>query len=76
MSACALQRTEATVKAPDGGTFKVTKGAAHAVLSLINTDNKDVVAASVNQKVWPGYILLDLDSSVITNLICTAQLTT
>jgi magnesium-transporting ATPase (P-type) len=38
--------------APDGGTFKVTKGAADAVLSIIDV-NKDIVASSVNQKVCP-----------------------
>lgn len=45
-----MQRTEATVKAPDGSSFKVTKGAAHAVLSLIE-NNSSVITNSVNQKV-------------------------
>ena len=45
-----LQRTEATIKAPNGSTFKVTKGAAHAVLGLVQT-NKEVVASGVNKKV-------------------------
>ena len=45
-----MQRTEATIKAPDGEVFKVTKGAAHAVLSLVQT-NKEVVASGVNKKV-------------------------
>ncbi|EIE23688.1 plasma-membrane proton-e [Coccomyxa subellipsoidea C-169] len=46
----AIKRTEATVQAPDGSSFKVTKGAAHAVLSLIQT-NTEVITSSVNQKV-------------------------
>lgn len=45
-----MQRTEATVRAPDGSCFKVTKGAAHAVLGLIQT-NTEVIASSVNNKV-------------------------
>ncbi|CAL8471949.1 g11491 [Coccomyxa elongata] len=45
-----IKRTEATVRAPDGSSFKVTKGAAHAVLGLIQT-NTAVIASSVNQKV-------------------------
>lgn len=45
-----MQRTEATVRAPDGSSFKVTKGAAHAVLGLIQT-NTEVIASSVNNKV-------------------------
>lgn len=38
------------MRAPDGSSFKVTKGAAHAVLSLIHT-NTEVINSSVNQKV-------------------------
>jgi hypothetical protein len=38
------------VRAPDGSSFKVTKGAAHAVLSLIQT-NTEVINSSVHQKV-------------------------
>ncbi len=43
------------MQAPDGSSFKVTKGAAHAVLSLIQT-NTEVITSSVNQKVC--YLLL------------------
>ena len=46
------QRTEATVRAPDGSTFKVTKGAAAAVLSLIDT-NPEVTGSAVNRKARP-----------------------
>lgn len=45
-----MQRTEATIRAPSGQTFRVTKGAAHAVLGLVQT-NKEIIASSVNQKV-------------------------
>ena len=45
-----VQRTEATIRAPNGQTFRVTKGAAHAVLSLVQT-NKEIIASSVNKKV-------------------------
>ncbi|CAL5220978.1 g3087 [Coccomyxa viridis] len=45
-----VKRTEATIRAPNGSTFKVTKGAAHAVLNLLQT-NKDIIASAVNKKV-------------------------
>jgi hypothetical protein len=45
-----VQRTEATIKAPDGSSFKVTKGAAHAVLGLVQV-NAEVAHAVVNRKV-------------------------
>ena len=45
-----MQRTEATIRGPSGQTFRVTKGAAHAVLGLVQT-NKEIIASSVNQKV-------------------------
>jgi hypothetical protein len=45
-----LQRTEATIKPPNGPTFKVTKGAAHSVLNLVET-NREIIASSVNKKV-------------------------
>ena len=40
------------MRAPGGGSFKVTKGAAHAVLGLIQVD-PEVTAASVNRKARP-----------------------
>ena len=46
----APQRTEATLQAPDGRSFKVTKGAAHSVLGLIEID-AEVTASAVNRKV-------------------------
>ena len=37
------------MRAPDGSSFKVTKGAAHAVLGLVQVD-PEVAAAVVNRK--------------------------
>ena len=44
------QRTEATIQAAAGTTFRVTKGAAHAVCSLLPADDAETVA-SINAKV-------------------------
>ncbi|XES77918.1 MAG: plasma-membrane proton-efflux P-type ATPase [Candidatus Bathyarchaeia archaeon] len=43
------KRTEATVKASDGSTFKVSKGAPQVVLAL--SKNKDELEATINQTV-------------------------
>ncbi len=45
-----VQRTEATIQAAGGATFRVTKGAAHAVCGLL-PDGEAKTAASVNAKV-------------------------
>ncbi|KAK9839605.1 hypothetical protein WJX81_000469 [Elliptochloris bilobata] len=45
-----LKRTEANIQAAGGATFRVTKGAAHAVCSLLPADNAETVA-QVNAKV-------------------------
>lgn len=43
------QRTEATIQAAGGTTFRVTKGAAHAVCSLLPAEDTET-AANVNAK--------------------------
>ncbi|GLC35933.1 hypothetical protein PLESTB_000520800 [Pleodorina starrii] len=39
------KRTESTIKAPDGRVFKVTKGAPHVILALLDASQSDIMAA-------------------------------
>jgi magnesium-transporting ATPase (P-type) len=45
-----IKRTEGTLKAADGRTFKCTKGAPHIILKLVEVDQEEV-AKRVNWKV-------------------------
>ena len=62
-----VQRTEATIRGPNGQTFRVTKGAAHAVLGLVQT-NKEIIASSVNKKVRTSAVLLHTAPLISTEL--------
>jgi magnesium-transporting ATPase (P-type) len=49
-----IKRTEGTLKAADGRTFKCTKGAPHIILKLVEVDQEEV-AKRVNWKVGQRY---------------------
>ncbi len=58
-----IKRTEATVVAPEGNTFFVTKGAPQVVLALCNPENNHEILSAIDSFAQKGYRTLGVASS-------------